>query len=78
MSKLGPKPKGRIDLGLAICAATRRGMLELDEIAAYADCSGELIRQIEARALRKLRTRCHDVGLEQFYKDGLWLTARNR
>ena len=69
MSKFGPKPKGRIDLGLAICAATRRGPLSTYEIAPYCGCSRSLIFQIEQRALRRARRACREIGLEQFFEE---------
>jgi len=46
----------RIDLGLAILSATRQGeRLTPTEIAAYCDCTPGRIRQIENRALARLR-----------------------
>jgi hypothetical protein len=54
-------PPGSIDLGLAILGATALpGTCHtLDQIAAYCDCAPERIRQIEQKALRKLRRRFH-------------------
>lgn len=47
-----------IELGLAVMQATReRGPFALQEIANYCGCSRERIRQIEERALRKIRNR---------------------
>lgn len=46
----------RIDLGLAIAQACNPGkQLSLREIAAYCDCSHEVIARIERRALAKVR-----------------------
>lgn len=47
----------RVNLGLAISAATMRPGQErtLPEIAAYCDCSKQLISQLEKRAIRKVR-----------------------
>src|SRR5262245_50853771 len=71
-SKHVPMPQGRahpdinIELGLAVSALT---MLPgetrtLEEIAAYCNCSRERIRQIEFRALRKMRIRLEAQGIK--------------
>jgi hypothetical protein len=55
--KISPKEKAtRIDLGLDILRATRPGeQLSPVEIAAYCDCTPGRIRQIERKALARLR-----------------------
>lgn len=52
--------RGRqLDLGLALLSARRKPTetLEIRDIAAWCGCSGQNIRLIEWRALRKLRAR---------------------
>jgi hypothetical protein len=54
----GAKTK-RIELGLAILSATATpgAMYTPEEIACFCDCTTALIMDIEARALRKMRTK---------------------
>lgn len=49
----------RIDLGLAILSVLRKPgqTLTSNDIAAWCDCSGQAIRQIEAKAIRRLRNK---------------------
>ena len=48
--------KSSIDIGLAVLCALKPGRpLSRADIASACDCSEELIRTIEERALRKLR-----------------------
>lgn len=58
----------RIDLGLAILSALRKPnqTLTSHDIAAWCDCTGQAIRQIEARALRRLRNRLNDEDRQTF------------
>ena len=62
-----------IDLGLAIlsCISNQGERRSQSEIAAFCGCSRQRIEQIEAKALRKLRTRlritCKDNG--QLYNE---------
>lgn len=61
----------RVSLGIAICGAlTEPGQVRtLGEIAAFADCTMEAIRQIEAGALRKLRERfANDPDLNAYLR----------
>lgn len=64
----------RIDLGLAVMGmrAQPGERYTLGEIAAFAGCTGERIRQIERRALAKLRRRMPPEVLSelQHYFDG--------
>jgi len=57
--KLNPmknKSKDSIDLGLALLSCATKGEpLTADDIAAWSDCSHQVIYSIERRAIRKLR-----------------------
>lgn len=53
------KRKSSIDIGLAVLCAIKPGVpLSRSAIASACDCSEERIREIEERALRKLRNPC--------------------
>jgi DNA-binding XRE family transcriptional regulator len=56
----------RIDLGLALLSrAARRGVeLSQEDLAAWCDCSFQTIGAIEAKALKKLRSRLALSGLD--------------
>lgn len=68
----GRAKSARVDLGLAVMSAMaeRGAMFTREEIGAFADCSGEAIRLIERRALRKLRRRFQDAPELQEYFNG--------
>lgn len=74
-----PAKTKRIDIGLAILATKRlpRSGRSRTEIAAYCGCSRERIRQIEERALRRLRVRCIFLKDERLRQAGEELLGRS-
>ncbi len=58
-SKPGPKPKGQIEMGLALLSAFRYPgtNFSCNEIGAWCGVSGTAIQKIERRALMKVRER---------------------
>lgn len=74
-----PPKQARIDIGLAILGTKPlpRSGRSRTEIAAYCGCSRERIRQIEERALRRLRNRCIFLKDERLRQAGEELLGRS-
>ena len=67
-SKPGPKPKGQIELGLALLSAFRFPGTEFscNEIGAWCGVSATAIQKIERKALMKVRERMRlQFGMSQ-------------
>ena len=67
-SKMGPKPKDQIDLGLALLSAFRFPGTEFscNEIGAWCDVSATAIQKIELKARMKVRERLRlQFGMSQ-------------
>lgn len=57
----------RIDLGLAVLSTVAKPgePLTWEDVAAWCDCHPEAIRQIERRALQKVRRRLQRLGVDR-------------